>query len=327
LRRDCFVFVFLCAASHFFGNPFLVFSVDRWHPEEYVQYVRTYEAWALQRLNAYRFSGNENILDFECKDGRITATMASRVPFGSAVGIDTSPSMIAYASAKYRDRKNLQFQLNDEHYLECDHNFDLITSFFSIQWIRDIASKIKQFQKYLTPGGMLWIVTSHKMPVNIASAMKKSLSRSKWSPYFEGYKLPISFYSAEDYRRFLSEAHLQLLDMQIFKGRELFASRENFRAYLEQLLPLLDVLPIELKKEFLDEFIDFYLELSPPDRYGRIFVDRDIIEVKARNIPDKRAPLSGQLGLGFNLSRPRLKQAICPAGAENIFSCGKELFN
>ena len=39
---------------------------------------------------------------------------------------------------------------------------------------------------------------------------------------------------------------------------------------------------LEILAAFLDEFIDFYLEISPMDISGRISLERDIIEIKAR---------------------------------------------
>jgi trans-aconitate 2-methyltransferase len=266
------------------SDPLSSFGIDRWYPEEYVKYVRSYEAWAVQRLNSYRFLGSEKILDYGCMDGRITALMAGKVAQGSVIGFDTSASMIHYASVKYADQKNLQFLQGDEELLECGSGFNLITCFFMIQWVKDISLKIKQFQKCLAPEGMLWIVTTYGMPDASGTALKRVLMLPRWRSYFEGYKLPMSFYSEDDYRRLLREANLQLLDLQIFKGRELFVSRESFFSYLEQLFPPMDLLPAELKGECLNDFIDFYLELVPPDRYGRIILMRNIIEVKARNI-------------------------------------------
>jgi len=271
--------IFLCPCSMIVH----IFDEDRWDPDEYFSHVKIYEAWALQRLNSHKFFGDERILDYGCRDGRISGVLANKVPQGTVVGIDTSSSMIEYARMKSAHLKNLEFYWVQQT-LECMEKYDVITSFFVMNWTDDIASKMMQFQKCLETGGVLWVVSTFDIPKQAQVAMQKFFSHSKWKSYFENYTFPLRFYSIEEYRSFCSEAGLQLIDLKILEGGyEVFPSRANFESYLKQIFPIIDILPVELRDECMSDYIDIYLEICPPDKHGRIFVYRDIFELKARN--------------------------------------------
>jgi SAM-dependent methyltransferase len=54
-----------------------------------------------EQLGRLTLDGGERILDVGCGDGKITAEISARLPRGSALGVDPSRDMIAFASSRF----------------------------------------------------------------------------------------------------------------------------------------------------------------------------------------------------------------------------------
>jgi SAM-dependent methyltransferase len=76
-------------------------SMTEWNAPEYARVSELQKAMADEALSLLDLSGTERILDVGCGNGRITAEIAARVPGGSALGVDSSADMIAFASAHF----------------------------------------------------------------------------------------------------------------------------------------------------------------------------------------------------------------------------------
>ncbi len=78
-------------------------------------------------------TGVTSLLDVGCGDGRVTQSLAERVPGGPCVGIDPSPGMIAVAPAS----GNLTFEVDAVETMRFDDEFDLVVSFNALHWVTD----------------------------------------------------------------------------------------------------------------------------------------------------------------------------------------------
>jgi trans-aconitate 2-methyltransferase len=67
-----------------------------------------------------KIKGNEHILDIGCGDGKVTSKLASLVPQGQVLGIDSSKEMIEFSRKKLplSDHANLKFEHLDVLELE-----------------------------------------------------------------------------------------------------------------------------------------------------------------------------------------------------------------
>ena len=73
----------------------------RWNPAEYNQHLSMQTKFAHDQLARHNFSGSERVLDLACGDGKITASIASRLPHGSVLGIEISSEMIGFARQNF----------------------------------------------------------------------------------------------------------------------------------------------------------------------------------------------------------------------------------
>lgn len=83
----------LCSAERGWNSPELA--------EAYHNHSEIQQEWAMELIGSFPFQGTEEILDFGCGDGKITAWISKLVPQGSVTGYDISPSMIALAQSLY----------------------------------------------------------------------------------------------------------------------------------------------------------------------------------------------------------------------------------
>ena len=90
---------------------------------------------AKEEFKLLTLEGAERILDVGCGDGKITAEIAARVPRGSALGVDPSRDMIAFASSRFGSTTlaNLRFAAADVRRLPYRDEFDLVVSFNALQ--------------------------------------------------------------------------------------------------------------------------------------------------------------------------------------------------
>ena len=61
-----------------------------WDPEDYERHSAQQERWARELVAKLQLAGDETVLDIGCGDGKVTAEIASRVPEGRVLGIDSS---------------------------------------------------------------------------------------------------------------------------------------------------------------------------------------------------------------------------------------------
>lgn len=66
-------------------------------------------------ISKLELEGNEHVLDIGCGDGKVTAKLASRVPHGCVLGIDSSQDMIDFSQKRLSSPQyaNLRFEPGD----------------------------------------------------------------------------------------------------------------------------------------------------------------------------------------------------------------------
>jgi trans-aconitate 2-methyltransferase len=100
-------------------------------------------------------AGNERVLDAGCGTGQVTATLRDRLPRGSVVALDGSPSMIARARDRLGDDR-VEFVVADlRRPLPLEEPVDAILSTATFHWISDHDALFANLARVLTPGGQL----------------------------------------------------------------------------------------------------------------------------------------------------------------------------
>jgi len=74
----------------------------QWDSVDYHKNSAEQQRWGIELLNKLVLQGNERVLDLGCGDGKLTAEIVRRVPYGSVLGIDKSEDMIRFAQEHYQ---------------------------------------------------------------------------------------------------------------------------------------------------------------------------------------------------------------------------------
>jgi trans-aconitate 2-methyltransferase len=119
--------------------------MTEWDASGYARISELQQAMAKEVLALLDLKGSERVLDVGCGSGKVTAEIASRVPEGSVVGVDSSADMIASARHQFGPdaRPNLRFEVADARQLPFRHEFDLVVSFNALHWVPEQVQALR----------------------------------------------------------------------------------------------------------------------------------------------------------------------------------------
>jgi trans-aconitate 2-methyltransferase len=113
-----------------------------WNAEDYAGNSLVQFRWAEEMIEKLELTGDESVLDIGCGDGKVTARIAEAVPNGRVIGIDSSESMVRFASDRFPEDvyPNLSFRCMDATQIDLPEKFDIAFSNASLHWVRDQGS-------------------------------------------------------------------------------------------------------------------------------------------------------------------------------------------
>lgn len=186
----------------------------------------------------------ERVLNLACGTGLVTFEAAERVgPSGYVVGVDISTGMLTQVHVKLQEHTLKNVQLHNHSITELDslpelreHTFDAITCASALVLLPHPEAAIKQWAKYLKPGGRLIADATHPkllLPGMVLERVSGALNLPVTS-YREAFQGP------EDLEQIMHAAGL--VDVEIMRISQL-KSRDgsevtciqSFLAGLEQL--------------------------------------------------------------------------------------------
>lgn len=244
-------------------------SADYWKGSEYYQNSSSQKEAASDLMHFVTIVDPQNILDVGCGDGKITAEIAAKIPNGTIVGIDISPSMIDFAKHNFSQLQNLHFHIKDAQNLDYESEFDTIFSFTALQWVKNHQAFLDGAYRALKPGGTLAVTMPMGLPYTLEQAVNEQISSQQWSSYFNQFSTGWNFIEASDYGELASKFNISRL--AVVPQKDLFPSREVFERFVWQWFPYLRALPEEMKKPFFTQVIDRFLELEPPSPKGEVY--------------------------------------------------------
>ena len=253
-------------------------ETDPWKAEEYFQNSSSQKNAASDLLKFVLIKETDHILDVGCGDGKITAEIANKLSKGSIIGVDLSPAMISFAKASF---PSLIFKLKDAMDLDFNSEFDTVFSFTTLQWIQDHKAFLQGAYLALKPSGTLAITMPLGLPASLEEAVLEIIALPKWSSYFQNFSTGWNFVKQEEYEKLLSFQKFTPSRIAVVPQKDIFPSKEVFKNFIGQWFPYLRALPESLKKEFLAEVIDRFLELESPFPNGEIHFKIRRLEVVA----------------------------------------------
>lgn len=256
-----------------------------WDAAEYEKHSSPQQQWARGIIRTMKLAGDERILDIGCGDGKVTAELATLVPKGQVLGIDSSDSMVAFARRRFPPvlHPNLQFHRGNATRLAYRHEFDLVVSFASLHWVRDHLAVLTGITRSLKPGGRIVLQFGGKGNIAMISDVANELvTQSHWKGYFRDFRYPWFFPSVEEYRGLVERAGLFAQRIQLVPKDMAHNGEDALAGWLQTVfLPYTERLPEALREDFVGKVANAYIKRRPPDENGGIHVKMVRLEVEA----------------------------------------------
>ena len=258
-----------------------------WDAKEYAKHSSAQQIWARDLITKLQLRGNESLLDIGCGDGKITAEIATLLPEGNVIGVDSSPDMVALAKKHFPQSRhpNLSFELADASHLLFEKQFDIVFSNAALHWIKDHKPVLSGIQNSLKPGGRICLQMGGKGNAKeILSVLDRIIREKEWCPYFTDFSFPYGFHSHTEYRQWLQEANLIAEKVRLIPKKMSFANKDGLAGWLRTTwMPYTEPVPVHHREAFISRIVDTYMRKFPLDSEGYVHVDMIRLEVEAEN--------------------------------------------
>jgi trans-aconitate 2-methyltransferase len=224
-----------------------------WDAASYQRVSVPHEEWARSILDRLDLEGDERVLDAGCGSGRVTAMLIERLPRGSVVAVDGSPSMVEEVRSVLRPRD--EALVSDLTELELDEPVDVVFSSAVFHWVLDHDVLFRRLAAVLRPGGRL--AAQNGGAGNISRLKRSSaevVAREPYGAHFEGFGEPWNYAAPEETEERLraagfaeARAWLQPWDVTPPEPAEFLRT--------VCLGPHVDRLPEELRDPFIDDVL------------------------------------------------------------------------
>jgi len=199
-----------------------------WSGEYYIKNYPKDKQWIIDYLESLTFNGDETILDIGCGDGKITAKIATLLPEGKVVGIDSSESMIKTAKQAYSDISNLSFKIADAATFTFGQKFDYIVSFHVFHYIEDQRSVLQNIKRALKPNGKVIIVTTSPMEKSSVESFFNAIKPdSKWWIATENRRKSYYPKTAKEFEELLEQSGFKIKNIEVILKKINFDSLED----------------------------------------------------------------------------------------------------
>ncbi|OGV27197.1 MAG: hypothetical protein A3F18_07225 [Legionellales bacterium RIFCSPHIGHO2_12_FULL_37_14] len=209
------------------------------------------------------FTGKSlNILDIGCGDGKITKKISLMLNDCKVYGMDNSISMVEHASKNHANKENLCFALGDASELNFQEEFDLIVSFYCLQWIANKEKLFKEILNALKPDGVAFLLIPVIYPHYFA-IREKMLQQPKWQYHSNNYEHSThDKFADSNYIQYAINAGFSIIKAEIIPEKFTFQSKEEFCNFLDPILPHFLQSDKVAKKLFISELVECYREYS-----------------------------------------------------------------
>lgn len=268
---------------------------EGWNDEflvlKYFHHSELQRQWAWHLLGSYHFKGNEQILDFGCGDGKITAEVSHFVPQGHVLGVDLSPSMITFASRCFPQihYPNLTFDQTadvDFNVENSQEKYDLIYALCVFHLVPNPIQLLTNLQTRLKQGGQLLLV----VPIGNNPAFFRAANET-----FDKYQLPapwsknkgdssVTMRTKEGCIHCLTSAGFELVSIVSLHTPTVFFNKQELIEWMIGTITANWKIPLEKAEAFFNDLLDRLVELDPDvmDQKGTYSLKISRLEVIAQ---------------------------------------------
>lgn len=208
--------------------------MTEWNAPAYARIAALQGAMAAEALSLLDLKGSERLLDLGCGNGNVTAQIAARLPQGSAVGVDASAEMIAYAAENFPPSQyaNLRFETADIRKLRFRQEFDLVVSFNALHWIPQQQVALRAIHDAMKPGAQAQLrLVPRGQRKSLENVLEETRQSPRWASYYDGFHDPYLHLSAQEYAALATECGLAVEQVRVEDRAWDFQSREGFEAF------------------------------------------------------------------------------------------------
>jgi trans-aconitate 2-methyltransferase len=243
--------------------------MTEWNAAQYARISELQRAMAEEVLALVDLAGSERVLDIGCGQGKITAEIATRIPQGVVVGVDSSEEMIAFASSHFSPaaHPNLRFEVADARRLPFGGEFDLVVSFNALHWVPEQEAALRSIRCAMKSDGVgqLRLVPAGERK-SLEDVIEEARLSSRWRGYFKDFRTPYVHLSPEQYGAMAERNGLRVRRIHTEAKAWDFGSRSAFLAFcLVTCVEWTRFLPETERADFITEALD---------RYRSVAVDR-----------------------------------------------------
>ena len=245
--------------------------MTEWDASGYATISGLQQAMASEVLALLKLQGSERVLDVGCGNGKVTAEIASRVPNGTVLGVDSSADMIASARREFGPevRPNLRFEVADARQLPFRHEFDLVVSFNALHWVPDQDRALRSIRSALKSEGraQLRLVPAGERK-SLENVIEETRLSPPWTRYFNGFNDPYLHLTPEQYRALAEQNGFRIERLHTEAKAWDFESRSAFLAFgAVTFIEWTRLLPESERLAFVNDVLDCYTSVAA-DRAG-----------------------------------------------------------
>jgi len=196
-----------------------------WDADAYDRLPIPMTRWGTEVVGWLDLVGDERVLDAGCGTGQVTRQLLQRLPKGTVVALDGSPSMIEQARARLADDR-VEFLVHDLLDPIPLPPVDAILSTATFHWVRDHDALFANLAAVLRPGG--WFVAQCGGFGNIARFIEVA---SSVDPDF--LRNPHNFQTAEATAGRLERSGFVEIETWLSPAPTRFESTAQLEAFLE----------------------------------------------------------------------------------------------
>ncbi|WP_111768275.1 methyltransferase domain-containing protein [Nakamurella deserti] len=256
--------------------------MPQWSPQTYLQFADERSRPFVDLLA--RVPGERRtIVDLGCGPGHLTALMRSRWPAAEIVGVDSSPEMIATATAENTDPGARYVEGAIGEWFP-DEPVDLIISNAAFQWVPAQLEIVPRLREHLTPGGVLAFQVPNNFRGPSHVLLRELAAADPYARYAEGAALS---------RGVTAATYLDLLagpgwtvDAWETTYLHVLAGEDAVFGWMSGTgaRPVLQALPDELRPQFVEEYRSVLREAYPRQPYGTVLPFPRVFVVVAQDV-------------------------------------------
>ena len=250
---------------------------NEWNAQKYKQFSKSQEKWAKELLENISIDETTSVLDIGCGDGKVT-NLFYQQGAKEVVGIDSSSNMISLAKCNY---KKITFIIMDAQKIEFENKFNLIFSNAALHWVKNHEAIVQGVYKALKPNGkIVFQMGGYGNAKIIFQALEKT--KQEYKEYFKDFSSPYTFHTDRYYDELLKKYGFIHKEVALIKKEMIHQDIQTFKGWLETTwFPYLNQLPQDLKGDFLEIWVENYLNICPVDLEKKVHVSMVRLEVKA----------------------------------------------